>query len=48
MTIINNLAIETFELPGIRHQTVAGYRQGVKSLMADQPRNGRHAYHRRR
>ena len=32
MPVINNAAIETLELPGIRHQTLGGYQQGVKSM----------------
>lgn len=32
MTIIRNDELELFELPGIRHQTVAGHAQGVTTV----------------
>ena len=32
MSIIDNTEIETLELPGIRHQTIGGHQQGVKSM----------------
>jgi len=32
MPIVNNVDLEVLELPGLRHQTVAGHRQGVESM----------------
>lgn len=32
MPVVRNEDIETLELPGIRHQTVAGHLQGVKTM----------------
>lgn len=32
MPIIDNAQVKMFELPGIKHQTVGGYMQGVKSM----------------
>lgn len=32
MPIVNNADLETLELPGLRHQTIAGHRQGVESM----------------
>lgn len=32
MPVINNDDLETLELPGLRHQTVAGHRQGVRTM----------------
>lgn len=32
MPILRNDEIEVLELPGIRHQTIAGHAQGVKSM----------------
>lgn len=32
MPIVNNADLETLELPGLRHQTIAGHRQGVQSM----------------
>lgn len=32
MPIIENPQIETFELPGIEHRTVAGHKQGVRTM----------------
>ena len=32
MAIIDNTEVEIFELPGIKHQTVAGHEQGVNSM----------------
>jgi len=32
MRVIDNEAIETYELPGLRHRTVAGHEQGVESM----------------
>jgi mannose-6-phosphate isomerase-like protein (cupin superfamily) len=32
MPIIDNVQVEMFELPGIKHQTVGGHKQGVKSM----------------
>lgn len=32
MPIIDNTEIEMFELPGIKHQTVGGHKQGVRSM----------------
>jgi mannose-6-phosphate isomerase-like protein (cupin superfamily) len=32
MPIVNNADLETLELPGIRHQTIAGHRQGVETM----------------
>ena len=32
MPIIDNAQVKMFELPGIKHQTVGGYKQGVKSM----------------
>lgn len=32
MPIIRNDDLETLELPGLRHQTVAGHRQGVRTM----------------
>ncbi len=32
MAVIQNSEVETFEFPGIRHQTVGGHKQGLKSM----------------
>ena len=32
MQIIDNSNVEMFELPGIKHQTVGGHKQGVRSM----------------
>ena len=32
MAIIDNREVETFELPSLKHQTVGGHKQGVKSM----------------
>ena len=32
MPIIQNSEVETFEFPGIRHQTGGGHKQGLKSM----------------
>ena len=32
MLIIDNAQVETFDLPGIKHQTVGGHKQGVRSM----------------
>lgn len=32
MPIVRNEEIETLELPGLTHQTIAGHRQGVKTM----------------
>ena len=32
MPIVNNSDLEILELPGLRHQTIAGHRQGVESM----------------
>jgi mannose-6-phosphate isomerase-like protein (cupin superfamily) len=32
MLIIDNAQLETFDLPGIKHQTVGGHKQGVRSM----------------
>ena len=32
MPIVNNAELEVLELPGIRHQTIAGHRQGVETM----------------
>ncbi len=32
MGIIDNTQVETFALPGIKHQTVGGHKQGVRSM----------------
>ena len=32
MAIIDNREVEMFELPGIKHQTVGGHIQGIKSM----------------
>jgi mannose-6-phosphate isomerase-like protein (cupin superfamily) len=32
MPILNNAEVETFELPGIKHQTIGGLKQGVRSM----------------
>jgi len=32
MPMVDNEALETLELPGLRHQTIAGRRQGVKTM----------------
>jgi mannose-6-phosphate isomerase-like protein (cupin superfamily) len=32
MPIIRNQDIETLELPGIRHQTIGGHKQGVRTM----------------
>jgi quercetin dioxygenase-like cupin family protein len=32
MIIIDNAQVETFDLPGIKHQTVGGHKQGVRSM----------------
>jgi len=32
MPIIDNADLETLELPGLRHQTIAGHRQGVETM----------------
>ena len=32
MPIVNNADLEILELPGLRHQTIAGHRQGVESM----------------
>ena len=32
MLIIDNAQVETFDLPGIKHQTVGGRKQGVTSM----------------
>lgn len=32
MLIIDNSKVEMFELPGIKHQTVGGHKQGVRSM----------------
>jgi len=32
MPIVRNADVEILELPGLRHQTIAGHRQGVESM----------------
>ena len=32
MRIVNNDELETLELPGLRHQTIGGHKQGVKTM----------------
>jgi quercetin dioxygenase-like cupin family protein len=32
MPIVNNADLKILELPGLRHQTIAGHRQGVESM----------------
>lgn len=32
MGIFKNAELETLELPGLRHQTIGGHKQGVKSM----------------
>lgn len=32
MPIVNNDDLETLELPGLRHQTIGGHKQGVKTM----------------
>lgn len=32
MPIVNNIELETLNLPGLRHQTIAGHKQGVRTL----------------
>jgi mannose-6-phosphate isomerase-like protein (cupin superfamily) len=32
MPILSNDSLETLELPGLRHQTVGGHKQGVKTM----------------
>lgn len=32
MPIVNNNELETLELPGLRHQTIGGHEQGVKTM----------------
>ena len=32
MAIVNNDEIETLELPGLKHQTIGGHKQGVKTM----------------
>ncbi|MCK9990388.1 MAG: cupin domain-containing protein [Rugosibacter sp.] len=32
MPIVNNDELETLELPGLRHQTIGGHKQGVKTM----------------
>lgn len=32
MPIVNNADLESLELPGIRHKTIAGHLQGVKTM----------------
>jgi quercetin dioxygenase-like cupin family protein len=32
MPIVKNAELEVLELPGIRHQTIAGHRQGVETM----------------
>jgi mannose-6-phosphate isomerase-like protein (cupin superfamily) len=32
MAIVNNDQLETLELPGLRHQTIGGHKQGVKTM----------------
>ena len=32
MPIVNNADLEILELPGLRHQTIAGHRQGVETM----------------
>jgi mannose-6-phosphate isomerase-like protein (cupin superfamily) len=32
MPIVRNDELETLELPGIRHQTIGGHRQGIKTM----------------
>jgi mannose-6-phosphate isomerase-like protein (cupin superfamily) len=32
MLIVNNDDVETLELPGLRHQTIGGHKQGVKTM----------------
>jgi mannose-6-phosphate isomerase-like protein (cupin superfamily) len=32
MPVINNDDLETLELPGLKHQTVAGHQQGVRTM----------------
>lgn len=32
MPVVNNDELETLELPGLRHQTIGGHKQGVKTM----------------
>lgn len=32
MPIVNNDDLQTLELPGLRHQTIGGHKQGVKTM----------------
>jgi len=32
MPIVNNSDVEILELPGLRHQTIGGHKQGVKTM----------------
>jgi mannose-6-phosphate isomerase-like protein (cupin superfamily) len=32
MSIVNNDELESLELPGLRHQTIGGHKQGVKTM----------------
>jgi hypothetical protein len=32
MPIVRNDSLETLELPGLQHQTIAGHKQGVKTM----------------
>jgi mannose-6-phosphate isomerase-like protein (cupin superfamily) len=32
MPVINNIELETLELPGLRHQTIGGRKQGVRTM----------------
>jgi mannose-6-phosphate isomerase-like protein (cupin superfamily) len=32
MPVINNDDLETLELPGLRHQTIGGHRQGLRTM----------------
>jgi mannose-6-phosphate isomerase-like protein (cupin superfamily) len=32
MPVVNNNAVESFELPGLRHQTIGGHRHGLKTM----------------
>ena len=32
MPIVSNQSVESFELPGLRHQTIAGLKQGLKTM----------------
>jgi len=34
MAIVNNDELETLELPGLKHRTIGGHKQGVRTIAA--------------